>query len=116
MPGKTPRSNGQKPVENGVKKSKDAESGKSKSKKATKDGDEEMTVVVPPSKATKQSSAPPPADADGDVSMSGEDKAGEEAEKVDPAVQAVAGEFYGISPSVCRFRDETSFPVSSQVS
>jgi 26S proteasome regulatory subunit N3 len=90
MPGKTPRSNGQKPVENSVKKSKDAESGKSKSKKAAKDGDEEMTVVVPPSKATKQSSAPPPADADGDVSMSGEDKAGDEAEKVDPAVQAVA--------------------------
>lgn len=92
MPGKTPH-NGKKPVENGVKKTKDAEvkdSGKSKGKKAAKDGDEEMTVVVPPSKTSKQASVPAP-DADGDVSMG--DEAGADAGeiKVDPAVQTVIG-------------------------
>ncbi|KAL6852972.1 26S proteasome non-ATPase regulatory subunit [Amphichorda felina] len=89
MPGKTPQRNGNKPVENGLRNNKDVEGGKSKSKKAATDGDEEMTVVVPPSKASKQSSAPP-ADADGDVSMGDEDKGEDTAAKVDPAVQAIA--------------------------
>lgn len=92
MPGKTPQRNGNKPVENGLRNNKDVEGGKSKSKKAATDGDEEMTVVVPPSKASKQSSAPP-ADADGDVSMGDEDKGEDTAAKVDPAVQAIAGTF-----------------------
>lgn len=48
-----------------------------------------MTVVVPPSKAPKQ---PVPAtDAEGDVAMD-VDSAEDKEEKVDPAVQAVAGE------------------------
>jgi 26S proteasome regulatory subunit N3 len=90
MPGKTPHNNGKKPVENGVRSSKDAK--KTKSKKAAKDGDEEMTVVVPPSKTPKQTSAPPPADADGDVSMGDEQKNEDGTDKVDPVAQTVAGE------------------------
>lgn len=86
MPGKTPQKNGNKPTENGSRSGKDVEGSKTRAKKAAKDGDEEMTVVVPPSKASKQSSAPP-ADTDGDVSMGDDEKE----EKIDPAAQAVAG-------------------------
>ncbi|KUI61692.1 putative 26S proteasome regulatory subunit rpn3 [Cytospora mali] len=91
MPGKTPNGNGKEPVENGgypgskdIEMKDDSSSLKGKGKKGAKEGDEEMTVVVPMSK--KQSSAPPPNDADGDVSM--EDA--EEEEKVDPVAQAVS--------------------------
>ncbi|CAG9941207.1 hypothetical protein V2G26_017483 [Clonostachys chloroleuca] len=83
MPGKTPHNSGRKPAENGVRNNKDADKAKGK-KPAAKDGDEEMTVVVPPSKSTKQQQS---GDADGDVDMAGDDKA---EDKVDPAVQAVA--------------------------
>ncbi|KAI6780737.1 uncharacterized protein J7T54_001045 [Emericellopsis cladophorae] len=69
MPGKAP-----------PKSDKDAK-GVSKGKKGGKDADEEMTVVVPPSK--KQAQA---ADGDGDVHMGGEE---DKVEEVDPAVQAV---------------------------
>ncbi|KAG9251128.1 26S proteasome non-ATPase regulatory subunit 3 [Emericellopsis atlantica] len=69
MPGKAP-----------PKSDKDAK-GVSKGKKGGKDADEEMTVVVPPSK--KQAQA---ADGDGDVEMGGEE---DKVEEVDPAVQAV---------------------------
>ncbi|CAM1504026.1 Fc.00g016170.m01.CDS01 [Cosmosporella sp. VM-42] len=89
MPGKTPHSN--RKELNGVRKTKDVEmtdASKSKGKKTAKDGDDEMTVVVPPSKASKQSSAPPPADAEGDVDMDNEENS--EDEKVDPVVQTVA--------------------------
>lgn len=75
MPSKTPQGNGKS---NGVRKTD------SKSKKGSKDGDEEMTVVVPPSKKQTSSKA---ADADGDVSMGDEEKEPE----VDPAEQAIAG-------------------------
>lgn len=88
MPSKTPHSNGKQPVGNGARKTKDADvkDVKGKSKKAAKDADEEMTVVVPPSKAAAKQAAP--IDADGDVAME-EDKDAEV--KVDPAVQTVAG-------------------------
>ncbi|KAI3401157.1 hypothetical protein diail_303 [Diaporthe ilicicola] len=94
MPGKTPNGNGKEPVENGGypgskdidMKDESSSSLKGKGKKGAKDGDEEMTVVVPISK--KQSSAPPPNDADGDVSMDDADKDGED--KVDPVAQAVS--------------------------
>jgi 26S proteasome regulatory subunit N3 len=86
MPGKTPQKNG-KSAENGLRGNQDVDMKDSSAKaKGTKDGDEEMTVVVPPSKASKQS-----ADADGDVSMGGEDQAEDGEAKVDPVVQAVAG-------------------------
>ncbi|KAF3763027.1 hypothetical protein M406DRAFT_292648 [Cryphonectria parasitica EP155] len=93
MPGKTPNSNGKEPVENGgypgskdIEMKDDASSLKGKGKKGVKDGDEEMTVVVPMSK--KQSSVPPPNDADGDVNMDNAEEDGEA--EVDPAAQTVA--------------------------
>lgn len=100
MPGKTPNSNGRKPVENGVQKNskdgandKSAAKGKPAAKKGAKEG-EDMTVVVPPSKNTKQSSVPPPADAEGDVSMEDSDKTEEELEvKVDPVTQTISGKY-----------------------
>ncbi|KAI1493778.1 proteasome regulatory subunit C-terminal-domain-containing protein [Biscogniauxia mediterranea] len=94
MPGKTPHSNGNEPVENGIRNNQDVDmtdeksSLKGKGKKGAKEG-EDMTVVVPPSKTTKQSSQPPPADADGDVAMDESDKAEDEV-KVDPVTQAIA--------------------------
>ncbi|KAB5542716.1 proteasome regulatory subunit C-terminal-domain-containing protein [Coniochaeta sp. 2T2.1] len=96
MPGKTPD---KEPVENGgyrggkdiEMKDKDeqeqAASLKHKGKKMAKDGEDEMTVVVPPSK--KQSSVPPPNDADGDVAMDEAEKADDGEVKVDPVVQAI---------------------------
>ncbi|KAK7422089.1 26S proteasome non-ATPase regulatory subunit [Neonectria punicea] len=89
MPGKTP--NGKKPVENGLRKTKDVEmTDASKAKKGAKDADDEMTVVVPPSKASKQSSSSKaPADTEGDVSMD-DDEAEDSENKVDPVVQTVA--------------------------
>lgn len=66
------------------------DAGKTKGKKGAKDGDDEMTVVVPPAKGSKQSSKQPH-DADGDVSMAGEDTADDGEVKVDPVVQTVAG-------------------------
>ncbi|GAB1317522.1 26S proteasome non-ATPase regulatory subunit [Madurella fahalii] len=89
MPGKTPD---KEPVENGGyrggkdidMKDKDL---KPKSKKVSKkEGEDEMTVVVPPSK--RQSSVPPLNDADGDVAMDDSDKAGDEV-KVDPVIQTI---------------------------
>ncbi|KAI1869720.1 uncharacterized protein JN550_005701 [Neoarthrinium moseri] len=100
MPGKTPQRNGKEPVENGIRKNKtkDVEmtddksslkgKGKGQPKKGAKEG-EDMTVVVPPSKNTKQSSAPPPADADGDVAMDESDKPDDLEVKVDPVTQAI---------------------------
>ncbi|KAJ4406339.1 26S proteasome non-ATPase regulatory subunit [Gnomoniopsis sp. IMI 355080] len=93
MPGKTPNGNGKEPVENGgypgskdIEMKDDSSSLKGKGKKGLKDGDEEMTVVVPMSK--KQSSQPPTNDADGDVDMEDAEKEGEA--KVDPAAQTVS--------------------------
>ena len=58
-----------------------------------KDGDEEMTVVVPPPKASKLSGAPQK-DPEGDIAMNGaaEVEAKESVEQVeDPKNKAVAG-------------------------
>jgi 26S proteasome regulatory subunit N3 len=104
MPGKTPNSNGKEPVENGGYpgskdiEMKDESSLKGKGKKGSKDGDEEMTVVVPPSK--NSASAPPPDDADGDVDLDDAEKEGEV--KVDPAAQTVAGIFFSFLPRTSR--------------
>ncbi|ROT35803.1 26S proteasome non-ATPase regulatory subunit 3 [Sodiomyces alkalinus F11] len=91
MPGKTPSSNGNEPLENGVRNGQDVEmkDGKSKGKKGVKDSEEEMTVVVPPTKGSKQSSGGPTPDTDEDTTMD-EDKVNDEAVKVDPVAQTVA--------------------------
>lgn len=102
MPSKTPNGNGKEPVENGgypgsndVEMKDDSSSLKGKGKKGSKEGDEEMTVVLPMSK--KQSSQPPQNDSDGDVNMGDADKDGEP--KVDPAAQAVSGKHAPLPPS-----------------
>ncbi|KAG5927169.1 hypothetical protein E4U42_002517 [Claviceps africana] len=83
MPGKTPKNDGNQPIENSIRST-------AKGKKGTKEAgaDEEMTVVVPITKTSKQSSKKPQDD-DGDVSMGGDD-IGDDGEKVDPAAQTVA--------------------------
>lgn len=100
MPGKTPHTNGDKSIENGINGMKDVEMKddapnpmKGGKGKKLKEGEEEMTVVVPPSKGSKLS-APPQKDNDGDVAMdvSGEVAVEDEgAVKVDPVAQAVSG-------------------------
>ncbi len=87
MPSKTPNGNGKKPVQNGIRKDTEMkDASKPKAKKGAKEGDDEMTVVVPPSKG-KKGPAARAADADGDVAM-GDEEAGEQ---VDPTEQAVTG-------------------------
>jgi len=99
MPSKTPHTNGNEPVESGINGTKDVEMKddapntlKGGKGKKTKEGEEEMTVVVPPSKGSKLS-APPPKDGDGDVAMDGSEETGEDdgAVKVDPVAKAVSG-------------------------
>lgn len=58
-------------------------------KKSGKQGEDEMTVVVPPPK-NKQNSAQPPNDADGDVAMEDDTKAGEVEAQVDPVAQTIS--------------------------
>ena len=112
MPSKTPHTNGTDPVENGINGTKDIEmeddaptSLKGGKGKKAKEGEDEMTVVVPAPKGSKLA-APPPGkdrDGDGDVAMDGSEETGVQddgAVKVDPVVQAVGGR----STSACRYR------------
>lgn len=99
MPSKTPHSNGTGPKENGINGTGDVEMKddapvpvKGGKGKKTKEGDEEMTVVVPPAKNAK-SSTKPSKDKDGDFAMGEAEKAdGAESEevKVDPVVKTVS--------------------------
>lgn len=110
MPSKTP--NGNEPVENGIRGNQDIEmkddssSLKGKAKKPTKDGDEEMTVVVPPSKTSKQSpTGPPPGDVDMDVAMDdAADKTDDAEVKIDPVSQTVSGRYPGAGRPPSRAR------------
>ena len=100
MPGKTPHTNGDKPVENGINGTKDVEMKddaptalKGGKGKKLKEGEEEMTVVVPPLKGSKLSSTLQK-DNDDDVIMDGPEDASEEdagAVKIDPVAQTIAG-------------------------
>ncbi|PHH70312.1 hypothetical protein CDD82_7213 [Ophiocordyceps australis] len=96
MPGKTPKgnSNGKEPLENGTRSTRDVDKDKDKESKskgskttAAMDIDEEMTVVVPPSKASKQPKQS--RDADGDVSMNDGDEANDGQAGIDPTTQTV---------------------------
>lgn len=94
MPGKTPHPNG-------IRNNKDVDmtdeksSIKGKGKKGAKEG-EDMTVVVPPSKATSQKSQPPRSDAEGDLVMDDSDKAQELEAEVDPVTQTISGRPYKV--------------------
>lgn len=97
MPGKTPHTNGDKAVDNRVNGTKDVEMKddaplKTAKSKKVKEGDEEMTVVVPPSKASILSGGGPhKKDLEGDVEMEVDVNGAEsEEEKVDPVLKAVA--------------------------
>ena len=108
MPSKTPHTNGSTdPVENGVNGTKDVEMKddapaplKGGKAKKVKEGEEEMTVVVPPSKGQKLSGVGKKDD-EGDVAMDVEEPAEEEdgAEKVDPVAKAVAGTCFPFASS-----------------
>lgn len=94
MPGKAP--SGKKSLGNGVK---DSSSTSKKSKeaknKAAKDVEEEMTVVVPPTRGSKKSQkATPVADADGNVDMDEPNKLENTTAKIDPVTQTIYGNQY----------------------
>ena len=82
------------PVENGINGAEDidmVDDGSEKVKVNGKDGDEEMTVVVPPPNSSKLAGEPGK-DAEGDVAMDDTDTASKE-EPIDPKVKAVAGQY-----------------------
>jgi len=94
--GDKPQTNGTDPVENGVNGTEDVDmvdDGAEKIKIGTnKNGEDEMTVVVPPPKGAKLSGEPGK-DAEGDVAMNNTvsvEHVSQEAE-VDPKVKAIAG-------------------------
>jgi 26S proteasome regulatory subunit N3 len=102
--GEQPHLNGSAPTENGVDGVPEQEADNLQSTAAgvkksgnDKDGDEEMTVVVPPSKASKSpgSSA---RDAEGDTVMNGTDGSDSRTleDGVDPQAKAVEGERFGL--------------------
>ena len=82
------------PVEHGVNGTEDidmVDEGSEKVKVNGIDGDEEMTVVVPPPNSSKLA-AEPSKDAEGDVAM-GDTKAEQKEIPIDPRVKALAGKF-----------------------
>jgi 26S proteasome regulatory subunit N3 len=127
MPSKTPHTNGNEPVENGINGTKDIEMKddapaplKGGKGKKVNEKEEEMTVVVPPSKGSKLS-APPPKDTEGDVAMDGAEELNAEdagAVKIDPVAKAISGAFNPIpqqpagTDSWCSITDiKSNFPL-----
>ena len=94
--GDKPQTNGTEPIENGVNGSDDidmVDDGPEKVK-VGKEGEDEMTVVVPPSKGSKLSGEPSKAD-EGDVNMDtaeAADAAAPDTNKIDPRAKAITGE------------------------
>ena len=91
-----PQPNGQ-PIENGVNGAEDVdmidEEAETVKVPTGKNGDEEMTVVVPPPKGSKLSGEPGK-DPEGDTAMSNVDKVedgAQDVEQMDPKVKAVTG-------------------------
>lgn len=96
MPSKTPRKNGTDPAENGINGARDVEmnddtptSLKGGKGKKAKEGDEEMTVVVPPAKGSKLAVSPPK-DSEGDTAMDGSADAADDAVTEDPTVKTIS--------------------------
>lgn len=97
--GDKPHTNGTEPVENGVNGSKDvnmSDDGEDHAKPSINiDGDDDMTVVVPPPKGTKLFGEPV-LDPTGDVPMEGaevDDSEIAETEKIDTKAKALTGKF-----------------------
>ena len=84
------------PIENGVNGTEDidmVDDGEKPKPTANKDGEEEMTVVVPPSKGSKLAGEPSK-DAEGDIDMANASKPEDEVSKqepIDPKIKAVTG-------------------------
>jgi hypothetical protein len=117
MSGDKEKINGGGPAENGVNGTDDVEMTEESSKpgqnvKPGKDeGDEEMTVVVPPSKVSK-SIGSSGQEKDADVAMNGTpgaDDAIPEAPEEDPKEKAVTGEFDSLASSRPHFADSDAF-------
>ena len=64
----------------------------------SKDGEDEMTVVVPPPKSSKLNGEPGK-DAEGDIAMEGSEKepTGTEGQDIDPRTKAIAGQLFSTS-------------------
>lgn len=90
-----PHTNGTEPVENGINGTEDVDmvdDGPEKVKIGTnKEGEDEMTVVVPPPKSSKLSGQPNK-DEEGDIAMENTDKSDSVSSNIDPKAKAVAGE------------------------
>ena len=82
-------------MENGINGTEDVDmvdDGPEKVKIGTnKEGEDEMTVVVPPPKSSKLSGQPNKDD-EGDIAMENTDKSDSVSSNIDPKVKAVAGE------------------------
>lgn len=108
MSGDKPHTNGTDPVENGVNGTDDTEmkddsNSTDKLKPAKdKDGDEEMTVVVPPPKSSKLIEEAGK-DEEGDVVMEGVEKSDDTKleETIDPAAKAVLGSYFPSKSHSC---------------
>lgn len=89
-----PHTNGTEPLENGINGTEDVDmvdDGPEKVKVGTnKDGEDEMTVVVPPPKSSKLSGEPSK-DEEGDIAMENTDKSDSTSAELDPKAKAVAG-------------------------
>lgn len=89
-----PHTNGAEPVENGINGTEDVDmvdDGPEKVKIGTnKEGEDEMTVVVPPPKSSKLSGEPSK-DEEGDIAMENTDKSDNVSPELDPKAKAVAG-------------------------
>ncbi len=89
-----PHTNGTEPIENGINGTEDidmADDGPEKVKIGTnKEGEDEMTVVVPPPKGSKLSGEPSKDD-EGDIAMENTDKISSVSPELDPKAKAVAG-------------------------
>jgi len=105
MSGDKPHLNGSDPPENGIKGSDDVEmkedtqaSKKTSKSGKDKDGDDEMTVVVPPSKGSSNSPSAPDKPTDTDLTNGAVDGdgAGESEEQVDPQEKAISGKLFTI--------------------
>ena len=109
-PGDKPQVNGTEPVENGINGAEDVEMGDDEVERVkvgtSKDGEDEMTVVVPPPKSSKLNGEPG-RDAEGDVEMHNSEKepAEVDAQSIDPRTKAITGELSDMSYNVSEAMD-----------
>lgn len=95
--GDKPQTNGADPLEEDVKGTEDVEMQDDEAEKVTigttKEGEDKITVVVPPPQSSKLNGAPNK-DSEGDIAMDSAEKGQEEsaADTVDPKKKAISGQ------------------------